>query len=100
VLLRQVCNACCVRRIRGFLLTTTLLPMWLQVWELVPAALQDALGPLIGEKQGEVEANPEVKQLLRFSVADLSWLAGRQQREIQRWWCMCLVQAHHPRGSC
>jgi hypothetical protein len=36
----------------------------MQVWELVPAALQDALGPLIGEKQGEVEANPEVTQLL------------------------------------
>jgi kynureninase len=36
----------------------------LQVWELVPAALQDALGPLIGEKQGEVEANPEVTALL------------------------------------
>lgn len=30
-----------------------------KVWELVPAALQDALAPLIGEKQGEVEANPE-----------------------------------------
>jgi hypothetical protein len=66
------------------------LVVWLQVWELVPAALQDALGPLIGEKQGEVEANPEVPQLLRFSVAlDLSWLAGRQQFEIQRRWYMC-----------
>ncbi|KAF6252771.1 hypothetical protein COO60DRAFT_1551454, partial [Scenedesmus sp. NREL 46B-D3] len=32
-----------------------------KVWELVPAALQDALGPLIGEKQGQVEANPEVR---------------------------------------
>jgi hypothetical protein len=33
------------------------------VWELVPAALQDALAPLIGEKQGEVEANPEVGEV-------------------------------------
>lgn len=32
-----------------------------QVWELVPAALQDALAPLVGEKQDEVEANPQVR---------------------------------------
>jgi hypothetical protein len=48
----------------------------LQVWELVPAALQESLTELVGERAADSVAEAEVSGLMRLFVTDSIWGDG------------------------